>query len=50
MGDVKEKEELEGKVVVGPGREAIVDSSGNMCPISLALIIIILYFFSTTSL
>ena len=49
MGDVKEEEEEpEGEAVAGPSREAIVHSSGNMLPISLALIIIILYFFLVT--
>ena len=42
MGDVKEEEEPEGEVVVGPSGEAIVYSSGNMFPISLTLIIIII--------
>ena len=42
MGDIKEEEEPEGEVVVGPSREAIVHSSGNMLPISLTVIIIII--------
>ena len=45
VGDVKEEDEPEGEVVVEPSREAIVHSSGNMIPISLAPIIIILYSF-----
>ena len=45
MGDVKEEEESEGEAVVGPSREAIVHSSGNLLPVCLALIIVILYFF-----
>ena len=46
MGDIQEEEEPEGKVVAGPIGEAIVHSPGNMLPVSLALIIIILYMFS----
>ena len=45
VGDVKEEEEPEGEVVAGPSGEVIVHSSGNMLPIFLALIIIILYIF-----
>ena len=42
MGDIKEEEEPEGEVVAEPSGEAIVHSSGNMFPISLTLIIIII--------
>ena len=42
MGDIKEEEEPEGEVVAGPSGEAIVHSSGNMLPISLTVITIII--------
>ena len=42
MRDIKEEEEPEGEVVAGPSREDIVYNSGNMLPISLTLIIIII--------
>ena len=42
MGDIKEEEEPEGEVGVGSRGEAIVHNSGNVLPISLTLIIIII--------
>ena len=45
MGNVNEEDEPESEAMVGPSREVIVYSSGNVLTISLAPIIIILYSF-----